>query len=445
VLVCKHYAKHTGVLQGGSVPAHKPATPYHPKRKVFVMRESQCRITGEPLIKVVNFGRQPLGNGFLLPEQFPGEYFYPMEVGFAETSMMFQLIEQPAPEKMFHEQYAFYSSTSRAMERHFGEFASSVMQSGYLSKAKPFVVELGCNDGIMLKHFAKTGMHHLGIEPSLNVAAVANSQGIRTLSEFFAEDVAEKIVREDGQADAFLAANVMCHIPDIVGVVKGIRALLKPTGVAIFEDPYLGEVIEKTSYDQIYDEHVFLFSAHSIQYLFRMHGMELIDVQPQVTHGGSMRYVLAHTGAYAVKEWVTHLLEKEKALGLHRLSTFKAFDKRVEQSRTDLVKLLHELKSQGKRIAGYGATSKSTTILNYCGIGPELIDYISDTTPIKQGKFTPGMHIPVKPYEAFVAAPPDYAVLFAWNHAEEIMAKEKAFMAAGGRWIVHVPEVRVLG
>jgi methylation protein EvaC len=409
------------------------------------MSKPNCRITGEPLIKVGDFGLQPLGNGFLLQEHFPSEYFYPMEVGFAKTSMMFQLIEQPAPEKMFHEHYAFYSSTSRVMERHFGEFASSVMQSGYLSKVKPFVVELGCNDGIMLKHFAKTGMHHLGIEPSLNVAAVANAQGIRTLSEFFAEEVAEKIVRKDGQADAFLAANVMCHIPDMVGVVKGIRTLLKPTGVAIFEEPYLGDVIEKNSYDQIYDEHVFLFSAHSIQYLFRSHGMELIDVQPQVTHGGSMRYVLAHAGVYQVKESVTYLLEKERALGLHILSTFEGFRKRVERSRTDLVALLSELKAQGKRIAGYGATSKSTTILNYCGIDSELIDYISDTTPIKQGKFTPGMHIPVKPYESFLAAPPDYAVLFAWNHAEEIMAKEKAFMASGGRWIVHVPEVRVLG
>ena len=409
------------------------------------MNKPICRITGQPLTRVLDFGQQPLGNGFLLPEHFTSEYLYPMEMGFSEKSMMLQLIEQPAPEQMFHEHYAFYSSTSRFMERHFGEFAQQMIQSKYLAKVDPFVVELGCNDGIMLKHFAQADIRHLGIEPSSNVAKVANANGVRTLSEFFNENVAEQIVRDEGQADAFLAANVMCHIPDIQGVVKGIRTLLKPTGVVMFEDPYLGDVIEKVSYDQIYDEHVFLFSAHSIQYLFGLHGMALIDVQPQKTHGGSMRYVLAHAGAYPASDAVTKLLQKEQALGLHLLHTFEAFRKKVEQSKTDLVSLLRDLKSQGKRIAGYGATSKSTTILNYCGIGPDLIEYISDTTPIKQGKFTPGMHIPVKPYEAFKANPPDYAVLFAWNHAEEIMANEKAFMDAGGKWIVHVPKVQVQG
>ena len=403
-----------------------------------------CRISGEPLSVVVDFGSQPLGNGFLLPEDFSSEYFFPMAVGLSETSMMFQLIKQPDPEKMFHDQYAFYSSTSSFMARHFKEFAEEVMQSGYLAMNDPFVLELGCNDGIMLKNFAEKDIRHLGIEPSLNVAAEASKHGVRTLSKFFTEQLAESVVQEYGKVDVFLAANVMCHIPDIVGVVKGIRKVLKPTGVVMFEDPYLGDVVAKTSYDQIYDEHVFLFSALSIQYLFSLHGMDLIDVLPQKTHGGSMRYVLAHRGAYSVKNSVTELIARERAQGLDRLATFKTFRANVEQSKQSLLTLLKELKSRGKRVAGYGATSKSTTILNYCGVGPDLIEYISDTTPIKQGKFTPGMHIPVVPYETFKSTPPDYAVLFAWNHAEEIMAKEKEFIASGGKWIVHVPEVRVL-
>ena len=408
------------------------------------MATNLCRVSGTPLTKILDFGVQPLGNGFLEAKDFNDEYFFPMEIGCSEVSMMFQLIEQPAPERMFHDHYAFYSSTSSFMEQHFKQFANQVMQSGYLTKEDPFVVELGCNDGIMLKNFAAQDIRHLGIEPSLNVAQEANKQGVHTRSEFFSEMLAEIIVREEGQVDAFLAANVMCHIPDIVGVVKGIKKLLKPTGVVIFEDPYLGDVVDKISYDQIYDEHVFLFSALSIQYLFGLYGMELIDILPQKTHGGSMRYTLAHKGTYPLKESVSQTLAKEKVQGLDSLATFEKFRASVEQSRSDLVSLLKDLKAKGKKVAGYAATSKSTTVLNYCGIGPDLIEYICDTTPIKQGKLSPGVHIPVVPYEAFKNNPPDYAVLLAWNHAEEIMAKEKDYVAAGGKWIVHVPEVKVL-
>jgi methylation protein EvaC len=408
------------------------------------MKINNCRVSGSPLTQVLDFGMQPLGNGFLKANDIKDEYSFPMIIGYSEVSMMLQLIEQPEPEKMFHDHYAFYSSTSSYMKQHFKKFAIQLIQSEYLAKGDPFVVELGCNDGIMLKNFADAGIRHLGIEPSLNVAEEANKLGVITRSEFFTEHLAEIIVREEGQADAFIAANVMCHIPDILGVVKGIKKLLKPTGVVMFEDPYLGDVVAKTSYDQIYDEHVFLFSALSIQYLFGLHGLELIDVLPQKTHGGSMRYVLAHQGAHQVKNTVTQLIEKEKAQGLDCLATFETFRANVEQSRTKLVALLKELKAQGKRVAGYAATSKSTTVLNYCGIGPELIEYICDTTPIKQGKLSPGMHIPVVTYDTFRNNPPDYAVLLAWNHAEEIMAKEKDYTIAGGKWIVHVPEVKVL-
>lgn len=408
------------------------------------MKNNICRVSKTPLTKVLDFGSQPLGNGFIPPTEIENEYFFPMEIGFSEVSMMLQLIEQPEPKKMFHDQYAFFSSTSEVMREHFKKFADHIINSKYISKTDPFVIELGCNDGIMLRNFADKSIRHLGIEPSLNVAKEANKFGIRTRSEFFTEGLAEDIVQNEGQADVFLAANVMCHIPDIVGVVKGIKKLLKPTGVIMFEDPYLGDIILKTSYDQIYDEHVFLFSAHSIQYLFSQQGLELIDLQPQSTHGGSMRYVLAHQGAYPVSETVENILQNEKYQGLHLLKTFEKFKQNVEKSRSDLVLLLQKLKADGKKIVGYAATSKSTTIFNYCGIGPDLIEYICDTTPIKQGKLSPGMHIPVLPYEVFENDFPDYALLLAWNHADEIMAKEKKYAKLGGKWIVHVPKVRIL-
>lgn len=408
------------------------------------MKKNICRVNQSELNTVLDFGMQPLGNGFIDASLKEDEYFYSMQIGFSESSRMLQLIHQPEPEKMFHGQYAFYSGTSSYMVKHFKEFASTVINSCYLSKDNPFVVELGCNDGIMLKNFAEREIRHLGIEPSLNVAQEANKHGVRTCSGFFTEELAEKILKEEGQADAFLAANVMCHIPDIRGVVRGIKKLLKPNGVVMFEDPYLGDVITKTSYDQIYDEHVFLFSALSIQYLFNLEGMELIDLQPQVTHGGSMRYVLGHVGAHPVNDLVAEILAKERAQGLDCLVTFEHFSQNVEKSKLDLLILLKKLKLQGKTIAGYAATSKSTTVLNYCGIGPDLISYICDTTLIKQGKLSPGVHIPVVPYKTFKTDPPDYALLLAWNHADEIMAKEKDFLASGGLFIVHVPMVKVL-
>jgi methylation protein EvaC len=403
----------------------------------------ECLICHNSIKPFMSFGKMPLANGFLSTAQFKDEYFFELKVAFCPNCTMFQLAEQPKPEKMFHENYPFFSSTSSRMAVHFKEFAEHVKED-FLTSSDPFVVEIGCNDGIMLQHFADSGIRHLGIEPSINVAKVANDRGVKTISKFFNENLANDIVKEFGQADAFLGANVMCHISQLNSVIAGIRTLLKPQGIVMFEDPYLGDVIEKTSYDQIYDEHVFLFSVSSIKYAFEQYGMELVDIEPQSTHGGSMRYVIAHKGVRHISQNVTAQLEKEKAIGLDTANAYEIFKKKCEQSRDRLKTLLREIKSHGKRVVGYAATSKSTTVLNYCDIDSGLIEFISDTTPIKQGKFSPGMHIPVRPYEEFIANYPDYAVLLAWNHAEEIMANEQKFKQTGGKWIVFVPEVKIL-
>lgn len=407
-------------------------------------KNKKCRVSGQELTEVINFGKQPLGNGFIQEANLVEEYFYEMAVGFSEQSKLLQLMEQPDAAKMFHDNYAFYSSTSTYMASHFKKFADSIIDSEYISKENPFVVELGCNDGIMLKNFAAKGIKHLGIEPSKNVALEANKIGINTISDFFTENLAESIVKEQGHADIFMAANVMCHIPNICDVVRGIKKLLKNNGVAIFEDPYLGDIVKKVSYDQIYDEHVFLFSALSVKYLFDIHGMDLIDVMPQKTHGGSMRYVLANRGVYPKKPSVDLLIQEEMRLGLDKTATYIELASKIKKSKEDLLKILLRLKGEGKKLAGYGATSKSTTILNYCGIDSSILSFICDTTPIKQGKFTPGTHIPVVPYQHFINNSPDYTVLFAWNHSEEIFEKERLYAEVGGRWILHVPEVRIL-
>jgi methylation protein EvaC len=384
----------------------------------------------------------PIANGFLGQEDFAQEYFFEMRVGHCPTCNMVQLLDQPKREMMFHENYAFFSSTSKAMATHFAEFADLIKRD-HLNSDDPFVVEIGSNDGIMLQNFKNAGIRHLGIEPSANVAKVALDKGIATISEFFDENLAHKIVAEHGQADAITAANVMCHIPTLHSVVAGYKALLKPDGVLMFEDPYLGEIIENTLYDQIYDEHVFLFSVGSINYLFKQYDMEVVDVMPQPTHGGSMRYVIAHSGAKEISQATHDQIAKEASLGLHLPQTYDRFRKNVEDSRKNLVELLTDLKAQGKRVVGYAATSKSTTINNYCGITSDLVEFISDTTPIKQGKYSPGTHIPVRPYQDFCENYPEYALLYAYNHAPEIMANEQAFIDAGGKWILYVPEVKV--
>ena len=401
-----------------------------------------CLICESQYQPFVDFGNMPIANAFSTKEKAENEYTFSMKVGFCENCNMVQLVEQPDREQMFHENYAFFSSTSSYMQEHFKNFAQSVIELQSLDEDS-FVVEIGSNDGIMLNNFLSQKIPNLGIEPSKNVAQVAKDKGIEVVTQFFDQTLAEKITETHQKADAILSANVMCHIPYMHSIYDGVKALLKADGVFIFEDPYLGEVIEKTSFDQIYDEHVFLFSALSISHLANMHDLELINVEPQITHGGSMRYTLAHKGVKIVSQNVTNLIAKEKKTGLDSKEAYICFTDSVNKIRKDLIALLNKLKSEGKKVVAYGATSKSTTVTNYFGITPELVECIYDTTPIKQNKLSPGAHIPVLPYEQFQESNPDYVLLFAWNHATEIMKKESEYMSCDRHWITYIPKVKV--
>jgi methylation protein EvaC len=405
---------------------------------------ARCRVCGGAVKEFFDFGRQPLSDAFLRPAaDFGQEFFFRLAVGCCAECAMVQLMEEVPRGRMFHDDYPYHSSGSAYMRAHFEDLAKRLLTTE-LTGDDPFAVELGCNDGVMLGTLAAAGIRHLGVEPSGGVADLAAAKGVRVRKAFFEEPVAKEIHAADGPADVIYAANTLCHIPYIGSVLSGVAALLAPTGVFVFEDPYFADIVERTSFDQIYDEHFFFFTVRSVRAMAERHGLELVDVERLPVHGGEVRYTLAPAGSRRPSEAVAALLAEEDARRLADPGTLERFGADVLKIRDDLTALLRRLKAEGKRVAGYGATAKSATVTNLCGIGPDLVPFVCDTTPAKQGRVTPGTHIPVRPPEAFAEPYPDYALLFAWNHAEEIMAKEQAFRDAGGRWILYVPDVRIV-
>lgn len=407
-------------------------------------RTSCCRVCSGTVTEFFDFGRQPLSDCFLAPgSAVEKEFFFRLAIGVCAGCSMVQLMEEVPREHMFHEDYPYQSSGSAYMRTHFENLAKRLI-STELTGRSPFAVEIGCNDGIMLRALADAGIRHLGVEPSGGVADLAAAKGIRVRKSFFEEETATQILEAEGHADVIYAANTLCHIPYIGSVLSGVAKLLAPGGVFVFEDPYLGDIVERTSFDQIYDEHFFLFSVESVQFMAAQYGLELVDVERLPVHGGEVRYTLALRGAREPSPAVAELLAEEQRRKISDLATLERFGENVQKICKDLTALLLELKDSGKRVVGYGATAKSSVVTNLCGIGPELVEFVSDITPGKQGRLSPGVHIPVRPHAEFSAAYPDYALLFAWNHAEEIMEKEQEFRAAGGKWIMYVPDVRVV-
>ena len=400
-----------------------------------------CKICDHGLETIISFGEMPISNRFV-SDLTTDEFFYDLSLGFCPKCLMVQLENCVDPDMMFNPDYAYFSSISRAMEGHFKEMADEIIVS-VSDRPRPFVVELGTNDGIMLKHIAERGVPHLGVEPSANVGASAREKGVNILVEFFNSKCASEIMDSHGQADIICGANVMCHIENINSVFDGVRILLKPEGEFFFEDPYLSNIIQKTSFDQIYDEHVYYFSGLAVSGLAKRHGLELVNMVPQEVHGGSMRYYLKKGSGNPVTNNVDFFLSQEKALNLDSLEGYASFKERVDKICSDFRNVLLKIKADGKRVAAYGATSKSTTLLIYSKVGPGLIDYVSDTTPTKIGKYTPGTHIPVKSYEHFLDDSPPYTVLLAWNHKAEILEKEQEYRKGGGKFITFFPEVTI--
>jgi len=398
-----------------------------------------CRLCQSAIEPFIDFGRMPLANGFLTPDQFEQEFFFNLSAACCQRCALVQLVEQPPRERMFHDRYPFFTATSSYMTAHFAALARDVIAA--VAPGDPFIVEIGSNDGTLLQHMAHAGIRHAGIEPSAGVAAAASARGVHSICRFFDAALARELVAEHGAAAAVIAANALSHVADLHSVIDGLKILLAPDGVCVIEDPYWGDVVAQTAFDQIYDEHASYFSLSAMTSLLASHGLAVFDVKRVAVHGGSVRYVIGAAGLRTPSPQVAALLEQEQAAALHRPETLAAFRDRVTTTGRTLMTRLRGYHSRGQRVVGYGATSKSTTSINFFGITPELVEFISDTTPAKHGTFSPGAHIPVRPHEAFAANYPDCALMFSWNHAAEIRAKESAFARAGGRWLVYVPGV----
>ena len=400
-----------------------------------------CKFTGKKIKPFMSFGKMPIANGFLRKENFSNEYFYNLEVGFSEEVYLFQISNHPKPDQMFHKNYPFYTSSSKSMIAHFKKYSQWCKK--YINENSK-IIEIGSNDGTFLSNFKKLKKNAIGFEPSKNVSDFAKKRGIYSINKFFNSNSIKKIKKFHKQTDLICGANVICHIPNIKDVFKSVEKLLSFNGVFIFEEPYLGSIFDKTSYDQIYDEHIFLFSALSVDKMAKSFGLRLIDLLPQETHGGSMRYVLTReNNKRKISMNVKKYLQIERKNNLHNLKSCISFKNKCYRLRKSLREKLIKFKKEGKKVSGYAATSKSTTILNFCKIGPDLIEFITDTTKEKIGKFSPGMHIPIINHKYFIERRPDIAVLFAWNHKKEILKKEKKFKFLRGKWLTFFPKIKV--
>jgi SAM-dependent methyltransferase len=403
-----------------------------------------CRACGSGAGRLIlDLGVQPLANNLLTAADLARpEPKFPLRLALCERCWMLQITDIVPPVELFSE-YLYFSSFSDALLRHSADAVAQHRREFGLG-LESFVVEVASNDGYLLKNFVAAGVPCLGIEPAANIAKVAREQGVETLCEFFGTTTARRLAEAGSSADLILGNNVFAHAPDTNDFVAGLAALLKPTGRIALEFPYGCDFVEHVEFDTVYHEHVFYFTLTALMPLFARHGLELINVQRLPIHGGSLRLFAARRGVYPVQPAVTALLAEEQAKGVGSPRYYEDFGDRVRRIRDDLLKLLRELKSAGKSVAAYGASAKGSTLLNFYGLGADTLDFVADRSTAKQGRLTPGTHLPIVGPEELVRRRPDYALLLTWNFAEEILRQQQAYRDAGGRFIVPVPEVRVV-
>ncbi len=408
-------------------------------------RRDTCRLCGSRrLTPVLELTPTPPANAFVDEARLSEpQQAFPLDVFFCEDCAHVQLLDVVDPELLFAD-YVYVSGTSPVFVEHFRAYAEAVTNTYAPEPLGALVLDIGSNDGTLLSQFKALGFSVLGVDPAREIAARATAAGIETLPAFFSHDLAQTLRRERGAAQIITANNVFAHADDLVGITEGIHTLLADGGVFVFEVSYLVDVFEKTLFDTIYHEHLAYHSVKPLQRFFQNQGMELIAAERVGSHGGSLRGVAQLKGGpHRVTPSVQALIAREEELGLDRAETLQALGDKIDRVKAELIALLQDLKSQGCSIAAFGAPAKATTLMYHFGIGPDVIDFIVDDSPLKQGLYSPGMHIPVLPSEAIFSKKPDAVVILAWNFAEPIMRNHARYLEQGGRFVVPLPNVEI--
>ncbi len=410
------------------------------------MQKVKCRFCGQELKDTfVNLGLSPLSNSYVKKDALnKGEYFFPLHVRVCQNCFLVQLEEYESPADIFTD-YAYFSSYSDLWLAHAKKYVEMVTKRFSLTENSQ-VVEIASNDGYLLQYFLEKNIPVLGIEPAKNVAKVAIAKGIHTISEFFGAELAEKLVTEKGRADLLLGNNVLAHVPDLNDFVAGLNILLNDDGVITMEFPRLLNLIAENQFDTIYHEHFSYLSLLTVQKVFATHGLRIFAVQELNTHGGSLRIFACKESClkHQQEESVGQLLAKEIAFGLDKIDTYLDFSEKVKKVKYDLLQLLVELKNQGKTIVAYGAPAKGNTLLNYCGVKNEFLDYTVDRSPHKQGLFLPGTQIPILDPAEILQTKPDYVLILPWNLKEEIMSQLEYIRQWEAKFILPIPKVEVV-
>ncbi len=404
-----------------------------------------CRHCQHPLVQsVVDLGAQPPCESLVSSEQFYApEKFYPLHAKVCTHCWLMQLDADVSPEEIYTE-YAYFSSFSDSWLAHMKAYAAMAVDRFGLSDSSQ-VIEIASNDGYLLQYFVERKIPCFGIDPAANVAVAARERGVETVVAFLSRQVAETIVRERGKADLIIANNVFGHVPDINDFVGGMKLLLRENGTITIEIPHVMRLIERNQFDTIYHEHYCYHTLLADEHLFASQGLKLVDVEELPTHGGSLRMFVAHENDPRVaSDRVTRLIEEERSRGLDRIEAYQAFGDRVRGTKRKLLRFLSDAKEEGRRVVGYGAPGKGNTLLNYCGIREDFLDFVVDRNPYKHGKFLPGSRIPIHPVERLVEAKPDYVLILPWNIQQEIVSQMSVIREWGGKFIVPIPEVHVV-